>query len=265
MRINRLMRMLVRRYPFSRARGRVLAFAMRHVGGFEVGSDDDGNTFLLDLGNYIDSRMFLEGCYERAGVELLNDYVDRYDCRWAIDVGANIGAYTIPLAKNPKLVEVHAFEPDPRNHAQLWANVFLNDVSEKVSVHDVALSSISADAALHVSRTPRRFDSGKLNTGTASLVMNDRRHDESVAVRTERLDDVLDIEGESVVVKIDVEGHELEVLKGMERILAKDRCVIQVEAFAERRSAVDTFLADLGYEFSDANINASANVIYVKR
>ncbi len=265
MRINNLMRTLFRAYPFSRARGRVLAFAMRHVGGFEIVSQRDGGTFLLDLTNYIDSRMFLEGSYEAARIKLLSDCVDRYECRCAIDVGANIGVYTIPLAKNPKLTTVHAFEPDPRNYAQLLANTFLNGVWENVSAHNIALSSESADAELHISRTARDFDAGKRNTGTASLVMNEKRHDGSVTVRTERLDDVIDIEGESIVVKIDVEGHEVEVLAGMERTLADNGCIVQVETFAERRNAVDAFLSKLGYEPSDEGAQADANLLYVKR
>ncbi|MBA3711325.1 MAG: FkbM family methyltransferase [Pyrinomonadaceae bacterium] len=259
-----LVRFLIRNYPFKKGRGSLIAYAMKHVSGMNISADAFGNRFLLDLDNYIDCRMFLEGSYEQHDIMILTRCVEQYDCRYFIDVGANIGVYTVPLAAHSRVRKVYAFEPDPRNYAQLTANIFLNRRHDKVTAYHLALSAEPGLGTLHTASEPNRNESGKFNTGANSLIFNPERHTGSgVEVQTQTVDALIQLEGQNIAVKIDVEGHELSVLRGMKNCLAKNRCVIMVEAFDERFEAVNDYLHESGYKLCGDSQLSKFNYVYV--
>ncbi len=126
-----------------------------------------------------------------------------------IDVGANIGLYSLLLAH---LVgesgSVLAFEPEPNLFAILRENCARNNVTN-IAPFQYALGRNSGSASFHRSA----FNSGDNRLGKASL------GHEPVEVRVERFDD-LQPESRPDFVKIDVQGHEFAALSGMERALA---------------------------------------------
>ena len=134
----------------------------------------------------------------------------------SIDVGANIGFYTATLAKLTPMV--HAFEPSPR-----LARLLRKSTLPNVRVHEQALSDRRGTATL---RTP--VDKDKLlATSLATLENNvfDKFTEETVSLSV--LDDVI---SEPVgFIKIDVEGHELKVLRGTLRIIETYKPVFLVE------------------------------------
>ncbi len=126
-----------------------------------------------------------------------------------IDIGANIGLYSIFLAD---LVgpggRVFAFEPDPVLFEAAVANCTQNGKGDVITLHNLALGSRAGHAALYRSG----FNSGD-NRLSASP-----KHRENVGVEIARLDDVL--RGVKIdFVKMDVQGWEPEVLRGMEETL----------------------------------------------
>jgi len=58
-------------------------------------------------------------------------------------------------------------------------------------------------------------------------------------------------QGLSIVFKIDIEGHELAAIKGMDRTLRDNDCMLQIEIFPENFEAVDTALQAVGYAMVD--------------
>ena len=126
-----------------------------------------------------------------------------------IDVGANIGLYSLLLSR---LVEqsgsVLAFEPEPNLFAILRENCAANNATN-VTPFQCALGRTSGLASFHRSA----FNSGDNRLEKASMA-----HD-AVEVRVERFDD-LQPDSRPDFVKIDVQGHELAALSGMERALS---------------------------------------------
>lgn len=156
----------------------------------------------------------------------------------ALDVGANHGAYTWTLRNIAS--EVHAFEPNPQLIFDLRC-AFAFDWH--VRVHCVALSDAARNATL---RVPLRGD------GMATIdAANDLSElaTRAVSVRTARLDDYrLEDVG---FIKIDVEGHELAVLRGARELLRRDHPTLLVEAAEWHRpnavASVRLMLQGLGY------------------
>ncbi len=123
-----------------------------------------------------------------------------------VDVGANIGSYTI-LAAGAVGARVIAFEPIPEAFAHLERNISMNGLGAKVRACRMGLS----DAA-----STLRFTSG---LDTVNHVLAEGEDGPSLDVPVARLDDVL-VGGPPVLIKIDVEGHERAVLLGAGKTLA---------------------------------------------
>jgi FkbM family methyltransferase len=164
------------------------------------------------------------------------------------DVGANVGFYSLLSSSlvGPK-GKVYAFEPAPRNLEYLKKHVEMNCLDNveivplAVSDQDAVLSFDESDS----SSTGHISDTGKIKVEAMSL-------DGFVEKRNAKFPNF---------VKIDVEGHEMGVLRGMMRILEdKNAPVIQIEA-NEERSDILEFLKSRGYEIERID---SENIVCFK-
>jgi FkbM family methyltransferase len=163
-----------------------------------------------------------------------------------VDIGANVGFYSL-LASS--LVgdsgRVHAFEPASQSFNHLSANIILNDFSN-IIVNRSALSDRETTMTLHLGPT--------YNSGTASLVDLPWLSSDGEKVSVTTLDDYL--HGKPCdFIKIDTEGHELSVLKGSARTLARFKPVIMIEIVetllrhaGTSRAEVYNYLAEFGYQ-----------------
>lgn len=137
------------------------------------------------------------------------------------DVGANIGAYTVLFAQwTGEAGRVFAFEPSPSSIAGLREQLRLNEVSNRVEIVEAAVSHGPGSAA---------FDCGGAS-GTNALVPDAERGAHVIRVETTSLDAFCAARGTSPsIVKIDVEGAELDVLRGGRETLARPDLVAFVE------------------------------------
>lgn len=176
----------------------------------------------------------------RPDVQLVASLCDPH--RISVDIGADLGEFTIAMLASSR--SVIAFEPRPAQAHDL-ASMF-DAVGAAVQVEAVALSDKPGMAPMRVVESePGRSTIDDNNTlGDVS-----GGHIQSISVPVRRLDDLhLD---DVALVKIDVEGHELAVLRGAADTLARNRPAIVVEA--EQRHHPNTvdeitrLLAGLGY------------------
>lgn len=179
-----------------------------------------------------------------------------------IDIGANIGVWTISFARSPKVKRVYCWEPQREFYEALIAGVALNHRLYDVSPHNVALGSSLQAAQGHMTlRVPDEAGLG----GSLRELPNGRpsRHDEMVEVRT--LDSYLGTYGEEWrnqigLVKIDVEGNELDVLRGGTTALEHMGWPLIIfeawadEWYASRRQVVFDYLSSIGYRVVPINM-----------
>lgn len=162
-----------------------------------------------------------------------------------VDVGANVGHMTSLLSRRVgRQGTVLAFEPHETIYGYLAANVARwearADAAELV-LHRVALSDFNGRGDLVMGSG---FD---WNQGSSRLGKLDEGDDRVEQVEVRRLDDVLGQRSVGVV-KIDVEGHERQVLGGAESALAEGRIRdVVFEDFADPPTAVARLLQDHGY------------------
>jgi len=178
----------------------------------------DGTPVLFDhiAESKILTRFFwkdIEG-YEAASLRLFECLARRADM--VLDIGANFGLYALVAAKANGSARVHAFEPVPTNGTLLRHLATLNGVSDRVSLHAVALSDHAGTATLSypARRRSHRPTTGSLHpVGVASSIAPGET--ESLSVRLLRLDEWRRAaEVTPDLIKLDVERAEIDVLRG---------------------------------------------------
>ncbi len=172
-------------------------------------------------------------------LRLIASLADR--SRLAVDIGAHLGDYTFFMRRHADACV--AFECNPALVAHLRRRF-----GQSVDIRPDAVSDKAGAAVLRIPRSDNHLGLGRA-TIEANNALNEFSGFDVVNVSTVRLDDV--IRQPVGLIKIDVEGHEMAVLRGATRILQKDHpnLVMEIE---ERHApgcveAAFAFLGELGY------------------
>ncbi len=155
------------------------------------------------------------------------------------DIGSNFGYFSLNMAARPGFRgHVHAFEPNSRAHADLMSFISQADMAQTVSTHGCALSDHRGNQRLRVDAA---------HTALAKLADDG----EGISVEVQTLDG-LDLPPPHVI-KVDVEGHELAVLRGGEEMLRRDQPAIVFESLRDgplsRTFEIFDYLTSLEYVF----------------
>jgi FkbM family methyltransferase len=130
---------------------------------------------------------------------------------WFIDVGANLGWYSVSLASSSGVTGVVAIEPEPHNHELLQDNVRMNGLDRRIRIANCAVGRETGTATMHLYRGSNR---GRHSMATD----HEGRGSGRIEVPVRRLDDVLAeaglAEAPIAAIKMDVEGFESEAIAG---------------------------------------------------
>ena len=177
--------------------------------------------FVYHPSDYLSRRLLLYNDFERKELQFAMDRAR--DGGTILDVGANIGVYTVACARAAgDRGHVIALEPGPMTFQKLTQTCALLEL-KNVTLLQVAAGRTSGTAL---------FVSGRSERDVHQHLADARPHDaeDGLQVESRRLDDVCGPDAGAVtLMKIDVEGHELEVLEGAERILANGSVQVIVE------------------------------------
>jgi FkbM family methyltransferase len=192
----------------------------------------------------------LQGHHEKKFASALLSCVRPGDSVW--DIGANMGLYTIPLAKAvTNSGSVHAFEPIPTCLERLKLNIHLNGLSN-VYLHQIALSDKCSNGKMMLSSDPR---------GSTSYLVNNvgNGYEETIDVEVfsgdaVRIETNLQV---PAIIKIDVEGAEEDVLTGLKQTLLNLGCrnvfcevhhsMLESKGIGNAAAKIKHFLKDCGF------------------
>lgn len=201
--------------------------------------------------NVIESYVYFDGVWEKHIADLIAGYLNE-EGGCVIDIGANVGASSIPLAKAFPKSTFYLFEPHPIIFGTLMGNIAYNRL-ENVIAKNIAITD--SDKSVLPFYAQKAAD----NFGLSSFTLN---HDISdfdvVDVQCAHLDSLfLDRDDRIKVIKVDTQGHELSVLRSARGTIMRDRPAVifefeseyftGTEAEREQRMAVCDLFAGLNY------------------
>lgn len=172
------------------------------------------------------------------------------------DIGASHGAYSIYLAHKINNSVVYAFEPLPHSYQELIHNIAKFNLENKIIAQNIAISETVGEKVLFMSSDYARSSLHQYNA-----LSNSNKIIQRIDVDCYTIDYLVTSSGclPPDIIKIDVEGHEYEVLKGAERVIKKSKPKIFYEPHGTVQDTSDQvisseikikkFLSEYGYNF----------------
>lgn len=212
-----------RRTLFNRCYDSV--FYLVKEGSLVVGLDEFGGLFEFDVRSHILGRILKTRQYEPDLVKIIKQHID--PSRDAIDIGANIGLFTILLAKLlGSERHVLAVEPTPHANGYLRRNIRRNEVCNSIFIFEGIASNNNCPRRLNVIDGKEEYSS--LGDITHKKVQ-DQRHNK-IEVVSSTIDDLVEKYNLNPgFIKIDTEGSEYLVVAGAQKTIHKHRPFILSE------------------------------------
>jgi FkbM family methyltransferase len=224
-----------------------------------TGSYDNGILMHLDLDDWIQKQIFFFGRYEVEKLQTFYWQNNIKENQVILDIGANVGYYSLMAAKRNRHGTVYAFEPISKTFNRLQENISLNRFA---NIKPFNLAVADSDKSL------KFFVGDEKNTGTSSITLHQNFNGELQTVRAITIDEFVVKEKISHIdyIKIDVEGAEMKVLRGMKKTLQQLNPTVLIELLDEKLlpagssvKEVYLFFAELAYKpFNiDSNLGLS--------
>ena len=238
-----------RRWPFHRGRTKLRHLVARSLAGrkpivaatlaesnLEIlapWADAIGNVVVTFGGNEPDVFRFICSC-----LTLRKPAQDMF-----MDVGANLGVFSLRIAERFPQVKVRSYEPHPMVAALLRCNIQRNDLGGKIDIREIALGD--NDTTAHLGTVANDLGVSSINSASTGISISMRR-----LVTEMSLDEWKKV----AVVKIDVEGYELGVFRGGETLFRSHRPYLVFEVNRPALAAnglkpidLGNFVRELGY------------------
>jgi FkbM family methyltransferase len=227
-----------------------------------IGSFDNGILIHIDLEDWIQKQIFFFGRYEVEKLQTLYWQKNLKENMVIMDIGANIGYYSLMAARRIKSGIIYAFEPVDNTFKKLEENIRLNDF-RNIKTFKMAVSDNDEPLQL--------FVGSKKNTGTSSITTHYDFDGKMETVQSATLQAFVVEHKISHIdfVKIDVEGAEMKVLQGAKKVLQQLNPVVLIELLDSRLKpagssvgAVYSFFKDMNYV--PYNIDHKLNLVEIR-
>lgn len=206
-------------------------------------------TFLVDIRSDILRRIVFSGTYEPDAIAAIRRVLPRSGDM--VDVGANIGIFSVLMAKSIGNGKVLSIEPTPPVARRLQHNLAANNVAANVIVEQCAVGAEKGSVTMSIVPGMEEY------SRVGELVLPDTagKTSSSVTVPMHTLDDLIARHGlKPTLIKMDIEGSEMRALSGAALTLSKHRPTILAEvddrmlaAAGSSAAAVLGFLRSQGY------------------
>lgn len=202
-----------------------------------------GLTLLLDNSSLVDKTVIESGTWEPEQLAYMAELTERFrkfDKPMFLDIGSYWGLYSLLAMQSGAFAEQYAFEADRHNFAQLQSNLFLNKATGRIKAVNKAVSDQVGTLRFRDSTTHPEG-----NRAGASVIGWEEDF-EGYPVDAVLIDKAVMAIDRHILMKLDVEGHEAPVLRGMVETVAMNKVVMQVEIFEQHHEQVMAEVRKLG-------------------
>jgi len=175
-------------------------------------SNNNDVKYLLASWDWVSQKLFIDGSFDFRVLLKAKKLLGKKNSKSTlINIGAHIGSTCIPAIKKNYFKNLIAFEPSKKNFRLLKANIFLNEIDDRVQVYNLALSNKKAN--LHL---------GMFNNNTADYRLLKNKQKNTEIVKSDILDNyTYNLNKNNSLVIMDAQGHEAEIFMGAKKTIRK--------------------------------------------
>lgn len=231
--------------PFAKMSHRLSKKELMSVSGLVTFKTDDLQ-FALHTNQtcFVTKYMFYEGFEAYEYNWLFKDLALNATC--FLDVGANIGLYSVLAAKYNAQLQIHAFEPGKGAVHFLRRNIAQNSLQQQVSIHELAMSNQDTQLEFHEAGHPKfPWLQHNLNGSSSLQAEHGRIKETAYQVAVCRLGSFLQQQALSHfdLLKLDTEHTEQLIIADSQDILAANRPLIMIEIYPEIANEIQHLLS----------------------
>tara|TARA_Y100000768_G_scaffold305644_1_gene239589 strand:+ start:679 stop:1449 length:771 start_codon:yes stop_codon:yes gene_type:complete len=229
---------------FTSIKIRIYKIFNKNRGYFDIA----GKKMFLDFLDPIDREIIISQKYEEEEINILKKLYNDYKYEYFLDIGANCGYYCIKLSSEFNKLKLIAFEPNKEAFLKLSNTLDINPkLKERIKIHNFGLSNSSAQKEM---TSLEKY--GYLQSGGSTII----NKDEKKFIKTKIFlcdfkvgNEVLNFKNKNICIKIDVEGHEYQVIDGIKKLLKENKVIIQIEISDKKFEKMNLLLKDLKFIF----------------
>ena len=194
----------------------------------------------INIKDPIDKEIFFKNSYEEEQIQFLFNNIKNYKKAIFIDIGANKGIYSLLLAKKFRTLKIYSFEPVTKTFNYFVNNIYLNNLKENIKTFNFGISNASGKKKMIALKRKNYIQSGGY-----SFKINKKKIQEDNIIeyyKTKIGDQIIKFKKKNLFIKIDVEGYEEKVLKGLNKLISSNKIFIQIEIFNKNFNLINEFL-----------------------
>ena len=219
---------------------RILKITNKNRGYFKIKDID----MYLDFLDPIDREIILNKNYETDEFNFTDNLFEKHAIDAFVDIGANCGYYLFALSKNQ--THLIGFEPNKEAFQKMVKTLEKNDIlKRKIDIYNFGISNQNLSLKM---KSLVKF--GYIQTGGSQITNQNTFNQNEVTFNADFKvgDEVLNFSNKILIFKIDVEGHEKNVLQGLIKTLSRNKCIIFIEAWDKNFNDIDTYLSKNNYK-----------------
>ena len=200
----------------------------------------DNIFYLIDINQKHEREFYFEKKYEKDNFSFILNNSFFNDKFTFIDIGSNIGIYSLFFAKNFKNCEkIIAIEPFTEVYKRLKSNISKNLFNHIIKPLNIGLSNTNGKKKI------RSLTTKKIVQYATFEISNDGSEEIEVKV----FDNLYSFKNRNIFIKCDTEGLEFEIIHGMKKNLTNNNCLIQIEIFNKNLTKMNKLFLELGFKF----------------
>ena len=224
------------------------------IGKEEILIKPQNINLLIEIRDPIEREIFFNRSYEEEQIATLVEFSKKNKQDFFLDIGSNCGYYALFIAKTFPSTHVIAFEPIKKTYEKLVKNIHLNNLKKQIQTFNFGLSDTNDEVQMRTLIKKGFIQSGgfTVNDKNRELKTNETLLKADLKIG----DEVIKYINKKLLIKIDVEGHEINALKGLNYLIKNNKIYMQIEIFHENKKNIFNFLEKNDFKFVK-NINGN--------